>query len=59
MAFYDGQEELAIKEFFASALYEKLRDPETGLWHLGAKALAEIYLGEARGEALEFPEEQS
>jgi len=59
MAFFDNHEEEAIKAFYSSALYEKLRNPATGLWHLSPKTLAEIYLGEARGEGLEFPEEQS
>jgi len=58
-AFFCDREEEAIKAFYSSVLYEKLHDPATGLWHLSPKTLAEIFLGEAKGEGLEFPEEQS
>ena len=57
--FYDNQEEVAIKEFYKSELFDKLQNPATGLWHLSPKTLLEIFLSEQRGEILEFPEEQS
>ena len=43
-AFYNNQEEVAIKEFYSSMLFEKLQNPATGLWHLSPKTLAEIFL---------------
>ncbi|MDR0940637.1 MAG: hypothetical protein LBM68_00250 [Bacteroidales bacterium] len=52
---YDNNEETAIKELYKSELFEKLQDPATGLWHLSAKTLAQIYVT----TPLEFPEEQS
>jgi len=57
--FYDHQEEVAIKEFFKSQLFDKLQNPETGLWHLSAKTLSQIFLTEVTEHVLEFPDEQS
>ena len=57
--YYNNQEETAIKEFYKSHLFDKLRNPATGLWHLSAKALAEIFIMEVKEQIIEFPEEQS
>ena len=57
--FFGNQEDVAIKAFYTSNLFEKLRNPATGLWHLSPKTLAEIFMAEVRGEGMEFPEEQS
>ena len=56
---FNDQEDVAIKEFYTSQLFDKLHNPATGLWHLSPKTLAEMFLAEIRGEGLEFPEEQS
>ena len=58
-AFYNDQEEVAIKEFYSSTLFDKLQNPATGLWHLSPKTLAEIFLTEVKAQGVEFPEEQS
>jgi hypothetical protein len=57
--YYNNQEDVAIKEFYKSNLYDKLQNPATGLWHLSPKTLAGMFLSEVKGEGLEFPEEQS
>jgi hypothetical protein len=57
--FYSNGEESAIKEFYRSALFNKLQAPETGLWHLSIKTLSQLFLAEVNGQAIEFPEEQS
>jgi hypothetical protein len=57
--FYNNQEETATKEFFKSNLFDKLQNPATGLWHLSAKTLAQIFLTEVKEQIIEFPEEQS
>ena len=57
--FYNNQEEIAIKEFYKSTLYDKLQNPATGLWHLSAKTLAEIFFLEVKEKILDYPEEQS
>jgi len=57
--FYCNQEETAIKEFYKSALFEKLQNPATGLWHLSPKTLAQLFLAEVKEHVMEFPEEQS
>ena len=57
--FYDNQEETAIKEFYKSNLFDKLQNPATGLWHLSAKTLAEIFFAEVKEHIIDFPEEQS
>jgi len=57
--FYNNEEEIAIKEFYKSNLYEKLQNPVTGLWHLSPKTLSEIFLTEIKEQIIEFPEEQS
>ena len=57
--FYNDQEEIAIKEFFKSNLFDKLQNPATGLWHLSYKTLSEIFLLEKQEQILDFPEEQS
>jgi len=57
--FYNDREEVAIREFYKSNVYEKLINPATGLWHLSPRTLAGMFLAEAKGEGLEFPEEQS
>jgi hypothetical protein len=57
--FYNNQEEISIKEFYKSNLFDKLQNPDTGLWHLSPKTLAEIFLAEVKEKFLEFPEEQS
>ena len=56
---YNNQEEIAIKEFYKSDLFDKLQNPNTGLWHLSAKTLSEIFLSEVKEQSIEFPEEQS
>lgn len=57
--FYGNDEEIAIKEFFKSNLFDLLQNPSTGLWHLSVKTLAEIYFTEIKEKKIEFPEEQS
>jgi len=57
--FYNNDEEIAIKEFYKSNLFDKLQNPATGLWHLSSKTLAEIFLAEAKEQIIEFPDEQS
>ena len=57
--FYNNQEEIAIKEFYKSSLFDKLQNPETGLWHLSSKTLSQIFLAEVKEQLIEFPEEQS
>ena len=57
--FYNNEEEIAIKEFYKSNLFEKLQNPSTGLWHLSSKTLATIFLAEVKEQIIEFPEEQS
>jgi hypothetical protein len=57
--FYDDQEEVAIKELYKSNLFDKLQNPDTGLWHLSAKTLAQIFLTETQEQMIIFPEEQS
>ncbi len=56
---YGNQEEIAIKEFYKSNLFDKLQNPDTGLWHLSAKTLSQIFLVEIKEQIMEFPEEQS
>lgn len=57
--FYHDQEEVAIREFYRSSLFDKLQNPATGLWHLSPKTLTTIFLTEVQGQGIEFPEEQS
>ena len=57
--FYNNQEEIAIKELYKSNLFDKLQNPDTGLWHLSAKTLSQIFLAEVQEQIIEFPEEQS
>jgi len=57
--FYNNREEIAIKEFYKSNLFDKLQNPNTGLWHLSSKTLAQIFLTEVKEQIIEFPEEQS
>jgi hypothetical protein len=57
--FYNDQEEVAIRELFKSTLFDKLQNPDTGLWHLSTKTLSQIFLAEAKEQIIEFPEEQS
>jgi len=57
--FYNNQEENAIKEFYKSNLFDKLQNPDTGLWHLSPKTLSEMFLSEIKEQIIEFPEEQS
>jgi len=57
--FYNNQEEIAIKEFYKSNLFDKLQNPATGLWHLSPKTLSQIFLTEVKEQLIEFPEEQS
>lgn len=57
--FYDNQDDIAIKEFYKSNLFDKLQNPNTGLWHLSSKTLSQIFLTEIREQIIEFPEEQS
>jgi len=52
---YNDDEATAIREFYKSDLFEKLQNPSTGLWHLSAKTLAQLYTH----KTIEFPEEQS
>ena len=57
--FYNNQEEIAIKEFYKSNLFDKLQNPVTGLWHLSSKTLSEIFLAEVKEQVIVFPDEQS
>ena len=57
--YYNNQEETAIKDLYKSILFDKLQNPDTGLWHLSAKTLSQIFLAEAKEQIIEFPEEQS
>ena len=57
--FYDNQEEIVIREFYNSTLFDKLQNPATGLWHLSPKTLTEMFWAEIQGHGIEFPEEQS
>ena len=57
--FYSNEEEIAIKEFYKSNLFDKLQNPNTGLWHLSAKTLSQIFLAETQEQIIEFPDEQS
>ena len=57
--FYNNQEEIAIKEFYKSNVFDKLQNPATGLWHLSSKTLSEMFLAEIKEQIIEFPEEQS
>jgi len=57
--FFNNQEETAIKEFYQSNLFDKLQNPDTGLWHLSPKTLSEMFLAEIKDKVIEFPEEQS
>ncbi|MCL1865162.1 MAG: hypothetical protein FWF73_05055 [Spirochaetes bacterium] len=57
--FYNNQEEIAIKEFYKSNLFDKLQNPATGLWHLSSKTLSEMFLSEVQEQVIEFPDEQS
>jgi hypothetical protein len=57
--FYNYQEEIAIQEFYKSNVFDKLQNPDTGLWHLSPKTLSEIFLAEIKEQVIEFPEEQS
>ena len=59
IGFYDDRAETAVKEFYKSALFDKLQNPATGLWHLSAKTLAEIFFTEVKEQIIEYPEEQS
>lgn len=56
---YNNQEELAIKAFYQSEVFDKLQNPETGLWHLSPRTLSQLFLDEANGQIIEYPEEQS
>ena len=58
-AFYNNQEEIAIKELYKSNLFDKLQNPDTGLWHLSPKTLSKMFLAEIKEQIIEFPEEQS
>ena len=58
-AFYNNQEEIAIKAFYKSTLFDKLQNPDTGLWHLSAKTLSQIFWAETNEQIIEYPEEQS
>ncbi|MCL2649760.1 MAG: hypothetical protein FWD60_01890 [Candidatus Azobacteroides sp.] len=57
--FYNNQEEVAIKEFYKSNLFDKLQNPATGLWHLSSNTLSQMFLAEVKEQIIEFPEEQS
>jgi len=57
--YYNNQEEIAIREFYKSNLFDKLLNPATGLWHLSSKTLSEIFFAEIKEQVIEFPEEQS
>ena len=55
---YHHQEEIAIRDFYKSELFDKLQNPDTGLWRLSVKTLSQIFLTEVKEHVLEFPEEQ-
>ena len=57
--FYNDQEEIAIKQFYKSNLFDKLQNPATGLWHLSSKTLSQMFLEETKEQTIVFPEEQS
>lgn len=48
-----------VEEFYRSDFYEMLRNPESGLWHLSAGALADLYQQEQENGFFVDPEEQS
>ena len=52
-------EEDRIRNFYTSELYDNLQNPKTGLWHLSAKTLAEMYRQEVTEGYIDYPEEQS
>ncbi len=56
---YNNREEIAIKEFYKSTVFDRLQNPATGLWHLSPRTLGEIFLSEVRDKIIEYPEEQS
>ena len=56
--FYNNDEEVAIKEFYKSNLFDKLQNPDTALWRLSAKTLVQMFLDEVNKQTIEFPEEQ-
>ena len=56
---YDNREDVALKEFYKSNLFDKLQNPNTGLWHLSSKTLSQMFLAEVNEQVIEFPEEQS
>ncbi|MCL2652054.1 MAG: hypothetical protein FWD60_13665 [Candidatus Azobacteroides sp.] len=57
--FYNNREEIAMKELYKSSFFDKLQNPATGLWHLSAKTLSQIFLAEVKDQIIEYPEEQS
>jgi len=50
-------EEKATEVFYNSALYEKLEDETTKLWHLSAYALFDLFCEEQETGAITYPEE--
>ncbi|MDR2907210.1 MAG: hypothetical protein LBU91_04380 [Bacteroidales bacterium] len=56
---FNNQEEAALKAFYKSNLFDKLQNPNTGLWHLSFKTLSQLFLSELNDKTIEFPEEQS
>jgi len=50
-------EEKATEVFYNSALYEKLEDETTKLWHLSAHALFDMFCEEQETGAITYPEE--
>jgi len=48
-----------LDQFYRSKLFTQLSDPATGLWHLSAATLAEMYNEERLLGDFTVPEEQS
>ena len=50
-------EAAATEAFYRSAVYAKLSDEKSKLWHYGAETLYALYDDEVSGRAIEYPEE--
>ena len=48
-----------LDQFYRSKLFSQLSEPATGLWHLSAATLAEMYNEERQFGDFSVPEEQS
>jgi hypothetical protein len=55
----DSEQPEFLDRLYRSQTFELLEQPSTGLWHLSAATLADIFRDELEGRQLVFPEEQS